>query len=576
MNDKERDGWSVEIPAPEEFTIECLRAFPDFGTRSPVVSQLLWNRGVQSVEKIRSFLNPDYDLHTYDPFLLIDMRRAVLRIRLRIELGEEIVIFSDYDADGVCGAAILSEFLTAVGGRVTVMMPDRLKESYGLSRRRVAECSERNVPLIITIDCGVTDHDEIHYAKSVGIDVIVVDHHVVSTRPADAYAVIDHQQEGETYPERILSGAGLAYKLVQALIADGAGAQRSYRSGREKWSLDLVTIAAVADVVPLIGENRVFAWYGLKVMRLVRRLGLAAMLYRLGVLADDVDEETIGFVIAPRLNAASRMAHADLAFELLTASDAGTASELAAVLESHNTSRKTAVERIMEDLNLRLREISVPSMVFEGSPHWSPAVLGIAASRLVDRFARPVFLYGVTESGLAKGSVRSPDGVHAVDLMREVRELFIDFGGHARSGGFSFDPERASALAERLEEALARVEAPTASRGGFLADAELGISDVNRETYDSVRRLAPFGNGNPVPRFLFRRVPIVAVRSVGNDGAHLKLRFAGDVQGIYFRAPAACFRAGDIVDIIGELQKNTWNGSTRVELRIADMRVSDH
>ena len=572
MKDEQSGRWSAEKPAPEEFVAECLRAFPDLGTEKPVLPQLLWNRGITGIGAIGSFLHPDYDLHTYDPFLLTDMSRAVSRIRLGLERGEEIVVFSDYDADGVCGAAILSEFLTVAGGRITVLIPDRLKESYGLSRHHIAECKERNISLVITVDCGVTDHDEIHYARSVGIDVIVVDHHVVSSRPVDAYAVVDHQQADETYPERILSGAGLAYKLVQALIADGAGREQSYRPGREKWSLDLVAIAAIADVVPLVGENRAFAWYGLKVMRAMRRLGLAAMLYQLGVLAGDVDEETVGFVIAPRLNAASRMAHADLAFGLLTATDAATAGHLAALLEGHNTSRKVTVERIMQELDLRLQETPIPSLVFEGALHWSPGVLGIAASRLVDRFARPVFLYGVTTSGLAKGSVRSPEGVHAVELMREVKELFIDFGGHERSGGFSFHPDRAPALALRLHDALARMEAPRLNQEGPHADAELNLADVHSGMYEVVRRLAPFGNGNPVPRFLIRRARISNIRAVGNDGAHLKLRFEGDTQGIYFRAPVVNFHAGDIVDVVGELQKNTWNGSTRVELRVVDMR----
>ena len=552
---------SIAAPALEDFEYDAMLA------------QLLWNRNIRDEASVAHFLAPDYKRDVHDPLRLKNMDRAVERINHAATQREKILVFSDYDADGVCGAAILSEFFRIIGISHDVHMPDRTKESYGLSEDKIRSFHDQGITLLITIDCGVTDYNEIDLARSLGIDTIVIDHHIVPPRWPNAYAIVDHKQEDETYPERVLSGAGLAFKLVQALVATGRYA-RAFEPGREKWLLDCVAIAAVADMVPLTGENRAFVAFGLKVLRKMRRPGLMALLHDAGISSADINEETIGFAIAPRINAASRMAHARMAFDLLTTEDLIEARDIARALEEKNTDRKRVVEGIIKELQANMPHPCTANIVFAGSSLWPAGVLGIAANRLMESHGKPVFLYEVRDT-IAKGSCRSPDGLNVVSLMRSAQEFFLDFGGHENAGGFSFSPELAPHIEERIAQTVANGDESRTEQSAEIADAEIALIDIRQRLYDDIRALAPFGQENAAPRFLVRNALISDLRTVGKDGTHLKLLFGQNrVPGIYFGGAAQGFHRGDRADIIASLQKNVWNGTTTIELKVVDMRKS--
>lgn len=531
---------------------------------------MLWSRGIQDADAIEIFLGPDYEKHLHDPFLFRHMTKAVERIQLALGQKEKITVFGDYDADGVCGAAVIYEFFKTVGADFDIYIPDRSREGFGLSIRKIRDFYDSGTKLLITIDCGVTDYDEIELARSLGIDVIILDHHLVPPKWPRALAIIDHKHEEESYPEHVLSGAGLTFKLVEALVSSGYfGLSR----GWEKWLLDLVAIAAVADMVPLIGENRVLVAYGLKVLQKGRRLGLKKMLEGRGENPKNANTETISHAIAPRINAASRMDHANVAFQLLTTQNEEEAKWLADRLEEKNDERKRIVEEILDDLQKKISRDKIPAVIFEGSSEWPAGVLGLAAARLVETYHRPVFLYAINEE-LIKGSCRAPAGVNVVELMSQSAQYFSDFGGHALSGGFSIVPECLPTLKEKLA-VLTEKDINIVKKPLIEADAELSLDEIGDVTYELVKMLEPFGQSNPRPLFLIRKARIADLRKVGADKSHLKMKLGPRFVGaIHFRAGQNGFGIGDTIDVLAELQENIWNGSRNIELRIIDARHS--
>lgn len=562
-NGKEKK-WTVKPSSSEDF----LSAFPHI---PPLILQLLWNRGITEKAAVETFLNPDYERDVHDPFLFRHMNRAVERIKRALRQNEKITVFGDYDADGVCGAAILSEFFKKIGACFDTYIPDRSREHFGLSLQKVKDFRESGTKLLITVDCGVTDYDEIQLANSFGIDAIILDHHIVPPRWPEAYAIIDHKHPEETYPEHVLSGAGLAFKIVQALVKTEIP---TLSHGWEKWLLDLVAIAAVADMVPLAGENRALVSYGLRVLKKTRREGLKALFTLREMNPRDADIETISHFIAPRINAASRMDHANTAFALLTTEHEEEARWLARRLEEKNEERKKIVEEIISDLHEKISGSTIiPSVIFEGSAEWPAGVLGLAAARLVETYNRPVFLYAANEE-LIKGSCRAPKGGNVVELMAGTGSMFTDFGGHSLSGGFSALPENISALKEKLTAASQNIGEnllPIMQE----VDAELTLDDINDATYETIKTLEPFGQENPRPVFLIRNAKIADLRKVGADGNHLKMKLGSRYTGaIYFRAGDNGFRAGDTIDICAELRENVWNGSRKIELKIVDAKHS--
>jgi len=543
-----------------------------------LLSNLLAKRGL-SGEAAAQFLHPQYERDVHDPFLFKDMGKAVGRIHDALTAGEQIALFGDYDADGVPGTALLSEWFRKIDAPVPeIYIPNRHTEDYGLSLRAIDELADKGVTLIITIDCGITDVVEVAHARERGIDVIITDHHLPPPEVPAAYAIINPKSEGETYPFTELCGTGVAFKLVQALVRPEV---YPITPGWEKWLLDLVAIATVSDMVSLTGENRVLVSFGLRVLHQTRRVGLRALMAKLRLAPSVVTEDDIGFLIGPRINSASRMSHASEAYTLLTTESVAEAETIATHLEEKNKERKTIVESIIERVNEQLAAGELPPLIVVGEGGWSLGVLGLAASRLVESYSRPAFVWGVNEEGLMKGSCRSDGSVNMVELMRVAGgdELFANFGGHSEAGGFTVRAGQEDTFATRLMEVYETLKhAPDASKN-VVVDVQLPLDAATVGTYRLFAPLTPFGMGNPKPVFLFEAVEIVGVRSFGNGGIHLELTFRNSkgrtVSAIGFFAKKNLghfsFKEGDWVDLLAHMETSFYRGREEFRLRIVDV-----
>ncbi|MBI4136116.1 MAG: single-stranded-DNA-specific exonuclease RecJ [Candidatus Vogelbacteria bacterium] len=559
----------------------------NFSVNSDLLRQLLVLRGLTAAAEIDHFLTPDYERDLHDPFLMLDMERAGERILRAVSAGEKIAIFADYDADGVPGAAILVAFFRQIGfSNFTVYIPDRHEESYGLNNQALETLAASGAKLIITVDCGITDVTAVEEANRLEMDVIITDHHLVPEVLPPAYAIINPKRLNDQYPYKMLSGAGVAFKLVQALLRSVLkdAPRTDFVIGWEKWLLDLVAIATVSDMVPLTGENRALVYFGLKVLRRTPRLGLRRLFARLNLTAEFITEDDISFLIGPRLNSASRMSHGHEAYALLTAADEVEADRLARHLEEKNNERRASVAAILE--TVRSDSAAVLGAVFvAGSPSWSLGVLGLAASRLAEQYRRPIFLWSRNGRGEIKGSCRSDGTVNIVELMKLAQgaagDLFINYGGHAAAGGFSLAPERLSELAPRLAEAYSSLEKLIVS-GDQLFDLELPLTVISDTTYSLLEQLAPFGPENHKPIFFFSRLPLLSRRTFGRGASHLEMIFEhpdlGQIKAVqFFTSPKGeAFRRGGRprLDILATLEKSYYRGRSELRLRIVDWRES--
>ena len=551
---------------------------------SGLLSRLLALRGLTAAEEIDQFLNPDYERDLHDPFLLLDMERAVNRILIAISAGEKIAIFADYDADGVPAAVILTEFFKQIHyTNFTVYIPDRHEEAYGLNIPALKKLAAEGVKLVITVDCGISDIAPIAAANEMGLDVIVTDHHLPPPVLPEAYAIVNPKREGDPYPFKELAGAGVAFKLVQAMVKQGSPPVALVKKGWEKWLLDLVAVATVADMVPLVGENRALVHFGLKVLQHARRLGLRTLCQALGLESEFLTEDDIGFSIGPRLNSASRMSHGDEAYALLIATDPLEAEILARNLEGKNRDRRVRVDEILDH---HLAVDCHEGVCVLGSPDWSLGVLGLVAGRLAERHNRPFFIWGRNGTGEIKGSCRGVAGLNMVELMRTADEagekLFINYGGHMGAGGFSLLGNRLAELAPRLNRAHAKL---ASVNDGVIVeelqyDLELALEQVNGETLSLINQLSPFGLQNPKPVFLIPEVSLSSRRKFGNGSSHLELTLAHPVFG---RIRAVQFFAGDLnsppkagehLDLLASLEKSYFRNKPEFRLRLIDWRRS--
>ncbi len=550
----------------------------------PLLRSLLWHRNIRSTEEAEVFLNPSYDAHLHDPFLLPDMERAVERILGAMKQKERIAIYSDYDCDGIPGGVVLHDFFRAVGyENFENYIPHRHKEGYGLNNGAIEELAERGAKLLITVDCGITDTEQVACANELGVSVIVTDHHLprqmkTAAGFADelppAFAVINPKRADSAYPFDGLCGGGIAFKLTQALLLRG---DFKLSPGREKWWLDMAGLSTLADMVPLVGENRVLANYGLLVLRKTRRPGLQQLFRMMKVDQSHLSEDDVGFMLAPRINAASRMDAPEDAFRLLTATDAVEAGVLASHLTKLNDERKGVVASTVKEIKRRIAHAGEPrEVIVMGNPDWRPGLLGLAANSLMEEYERPVFLWGREGGEVLKGSCRSDGSVNVVELMTERRELFLDFGGHKFSGGFSLVLERIHTLEEELIEAYLRVRGSGVREEAHL-DAKLSIDDVHMDTYRELAKLAPFGEGNPKPQFLFESVEMAGVSRFGKEEKHLKLSFknkngrAIDAIGFFWQEDGAPLAPGKKISFVASLELSHFRGRPELRLRLADI-----
>lgn len=574
--------WRPRSPPPAaEGTLDVV---------SDLLRQLLVQRGLTDQLAVEKFLTPDYERDLHDPFLMLDMTRAVERIIAAIRTNERIAIFADYDADGVPGAVVLASFFKQIGfANFSVYIPDRHDESYGLNNQALGTLAAAGVKLVITVDCGVTDVGPVETANRLGLEVIITDHHLVPETLPPAYAIVNPKRLDDQYPYKMLCGAGVVFKLVQALVRT---LSRTVLPGRtvldslvnwEKWLLDLVAIATVSDMAPLTGENRALVHFGLKVLRRTPRLGLRSLFRALKLAPEFMTEDDIGFLIGPRLNSASRMSHGDEAYALLTAEDEVEAERLTRHLEGKNSERRASVSSILAAVEAASDLFNDQAILVIGDPFWSLGVLGLAASRLVEQYHRPVFLWSRNGRGEVKGSCRSDGTVNIVNLMKSADEsnggLFLNYGGHAQAGGFSLAPERLPELATCLSKAYFGLEKLTVSGDRFF-DLELPLAVITDVTHSLLEQLAPFGPENPKPIFFLPRLSLLSRRTFGDKANHLEMVFAhpdrGQIKAIQFFAPASGGRAASDgqVDLLATLEKSYFRSRPELRLRIIDWRES--
>ncbi|HVU79909.1 MAG TPA: single-stranded-DNA-specific exonuclease RecJ, partial [Candidatus Paceibacterota bacterium] len=536
-----------------------------------LLADLMLARGVVGEEAQRQFLAPDFERDSGDPMLLPDMEKAADRIIAAAQNGEAVCVWSDYDCDGIPGGVMLTQFLRAIGLEVRHYIPHRHAEGYGLNTDGIDELAAQGIKLIITIDLGTTEIEEVAHANSKGIDVIVTDHHVVQHDVPEAFALINPKRPDSAYGFDGLCGAGVAWKLVQAVLSKN---RFGVAEGQEKWFLDLVGIATLSDMVPLVGENRMLAHFGLRVMRRGRRPGLSSLLKLLRIKPSTLTEDDIGFMVSPRINAASRMDKPDTAAKLLATADAAEADDIAIQLNHINDERKGAVAAIVKEANKRMEDAASDApVIVMGNPKWRPGVLGLVANSLMEAHQKPVFLWGREGGDIIKGSCRS-NGVSVVDLMAAAGDVFLGFGGHAASGGFSVDEGRVHELLPRLSKAFEAVKAKTSEREAAVIDRQVDLEEVPH-AHRAVEKMAPFGVGNQKPLFIFPGVSFGNVRAFGKTNNHLDVSLEKNgvrVSGVaFFSGPDSFTKMvsrGERGDVVGHIE-NDWRGQSRI--RVVDV-----
>ncbi len=545
---------------------------------SELLYDLMIARGVVEAGEQQRFLAPDFERDSHNPMLLPDMEKAVDRIMHALKTGEKIAVWSDYDCDGIPGGVALTEFLREVGLPVRHYIPHRHKEGYGLNKEGLAELAEQGITLVITVDLGTTERENISFAKEKNIDVIVTDHHLVQEIFPEAFALINPKRPDSAYPFGHLCGAGVAWKLIQGVLLKlrASGNTALYAEGKEKWLLDLIGMATLSDMVPLVGENRMLARYGLLVMRKARRPGLASLLQLLKIKPGTLTEDDIGFMIGPRINAASRMDKPETAARLLATSDVEEAGELARTLNHINDERKGLVAATVKEVHKRMHEHAESSVIVMGNPNWRPGILGLVANTLAVAHGKPVFLWGREGGEIIRGSVRGDGVVSVVDMMHGAKDLFGHFGGHHASGGFSLPQEKVHELGPRLIEVYETLRGKGVEEKETTIDRRLDIAEISFAQRE-LMRLAPFGVGNEKPLFMFPNVYISRTKMFGKNSDHLDLELkaqsgVSSTSGIAFFSNQDSFtkraEAGGHGDIVGHVEMD-WRGRPRI--RVVDI-----
>ena len=614
--------WIVTEPPPKEFS----EAHPELPA---IVARLLWNRNLKTQEQIDEFLNPDYEGDIHDPFLFNDMDKAVALIWECLEHDKKIVVHGDYDADGVCASAIILTTLKKLGAKKTgVFLPHRETDGYGLNNRTIQLLKDGGAELIITCDCGIGNTEEITLAKKLGMSVIVTDHHAMPAVFPPADAIIHPLVPGEKYPDKTLAGGGVAFKLAQALLQhhrqlnchpersegslnpikrdssatpqnDKDATQCKLPSGEsyasaEKWLLDLVSISTVGDMVPLVGESRTLVRYGLTVLNKTKNVGLKKLLAVAGLIDENgkskrtFDTQTISFQIAPRINAAGRMDHANVAFALLMAETEDEADSLALQLNKNNTDRQKLTDQIAAAARKQIKDTKQEnnSIIFVFGENWATGIVGLIAGRVKEEFGKPVIAMGLN-NGLITGSGRSVPGFNMIETLKTIPEFFYKFGGHPQACGFSL--KNREALEEFKTTLLTKADIGTKDLDltpQIKIDAEVDLDEVNWKLYDILQKFEPFGVANEEPLYAATGLTVMGVDPVGSDGKHLRLMVKHNSHivrktiafgfGNVERHPDnwSALRPGDKIDLAFTVGVNEWNGNRELQLEVKDIKNS--
>jgi single-stranded-DNA-specific exonuclease len=559
--------WQIDSPLSPDAN-DALSAFP------PILRQILYNRGYGSYADASAFLKAETNFIT-DPFKLRDMKSATERIQRAVDEKEPIAIYGDYDVDGVTATALLVEAIQALGGIVQPYIPNRVDEGYGLNPDALDSLKAGGVKLVITVDCGIRSPDEATHAHSIGLDLIISDHH----QPANgdlpyAVAVINPKRDGDEYPDKDLAGVGVAYKIAQALLD---GAKNSNPQLQLEDLLDLVALGTVADLAPLVGENRVMVRKGLQKIRETKRQGLFSLAAVSDLTLARTTATSIGFILGPRLNAAGRLESALVAYNLLTATDARSAGELAQLLNVQNRQRQELTRKIQEEAEaIAIAEDPESALLFAVDPDFNSGIVGLAAARLVETYYRPAVVGQVLKDS-TRCSCRSIPEFHITQALDQCKDLLIRHGGHAAAAGFTVSNENLEALKNRLKAIAMEQLGGLELRQTLMADVQVPLSDLRPELLAHLNALQPTGYGNPEAVFVSRNVRVTNARTVGAEGKHLKL----NVTDGRVTFDAIGFRLGHLqanlpinVDLIYTFESNEFNGRTTLQLNLKDVKAA--
>lgn len=538
--------------------------------------RILAARGLNDVSARQAFLSPDYAATKYDPFLLSEMDKAVARLVLARQHQEKVVIYGDYDIDGLSATALLLDAFHSFGFQhLDAFIPNRFVEGYGMTIGAVDKVRDMGAQLIVTVDCGSLCHTEIAYAAELGIDTVVTDHHNIAPTRPPAVATVNPKYADHEYPFRDLCGAGVAFKLVQALQTRLDGLP----DGHEKWLLDLVALGTVCDIVTLADENRANVYWGLEVLKKQRRTGLKALMAVSGIEPEIVNARHLGFGLGPRMNAAGRLDTAQHSLDMLTATDGIEALAASEKLEAFNVERRSIQDEIFKQACEQADVMADDRVLVVASEGWNHGVIGIVASKLVETYKKPVFIIGI-RGDTATGSARSFGDFSAADAVRAADDIILRGGGHSAAAGVTLEAAQIPAFRRRVNEFYDSLNLSDQVR--FLqpsADVEIkDFAEITEELVEQIARMEPFGNGNPEPILKIARAVVASVRRMGANGQHVKMTLRDadgrTLQMLAFNAPESFFReTGDEIAVWFQPNINEWNGARIVEGRLLHVEL---
>lgn len=558
----------------ERYPKDWAEKFPEF---DDLTLQLAHTRGLKTKKEIENFLNPDYEL-LGDPDGIKGMGKAVEVILEAVEKKEKIIIYGDYDADGVCSSAILASFFKAICyENAQVYIPDLFKYGHGLNDEALKDIFESGAKLVITIDNGISEYEHIKTLEEKGVRVVILDHHIVPEDFPQASAVVDLHQKGEKYPFHDFCASGLAFVAVTAILQKN---RFGLVQGREKWLLDLAALGTIADMVPLLGENRIMVYWGLEVLKKGRRPGIKALAESAGIELSNTSSDDVTFYLAPRVNVAGRLDHATLAGDLMLTESREEANWLARRLEELTADRKEVTEKIVMQIRGMFPEDPRPEIIVAGNKDWPTGVLGAVASRISKDFSRTTVIWGKGDAYAIKGSARSSGDVNVRNLLVEAGdEIYADFGGHPMAAGFTLKEEYADVFEKKIRSAFAGMSKEKNIYEELVLEAELGLDDVNKKALDGVSRFEPFGQGNSRPNFLFKNLEVFDSRTFGNGGTHLEVSFKNsknefvNAVGFFSAQSLPDIKKGDKIDLAGALDLSKYRGRKELRLKIADFKI---
>lgn len=534
---------------------------------SEVLARILVNREITKEEGVKVFLEPTRN-DFYDPLLLPDMKKAVDRIIKAIETKEKVVIFGDYDVDGITSVTVLKKFLKERGLETGYYIPNRLEEGYGLNQNAIEKIKEEKYTLMITVDCGISSINEIEECNKLGIQTIITDHHEQAEKIPNAYAVVDAKRKDNQYPFRELAGVGVVFKLIQAISKELGLEDKEYLK-----YLDIVAIGTISDIVPLVDENRVIAKLGLRLVEMTRNIGLKELINTLGY--SKIDSNTISFGVAPRINACGRMGHQEEALKLFLTDNIVEAKDITRNLNKYNTERQEKEKEILRQAleELKNEDLENKSTIVLGGDNWYHGVIGIVASKITESFFKPTILIDF-EDGEGKGSGRSIPGFDLHEALNYSSEHLEKFGGHAMAVGLTIKKEEFENFKSKFEE-IAKIKNVKQIQPIIKIDSQITRKDFNFETIKEIKKLEPFGEKNERPKFLYKNLKINSIRAL-SEGKHLKLtlkddNFMIDAIGFNLGSLASEFLIGDKVDVVGTLEENNYNGMEKIQINIKDI-----